>query len=319
MREDIDQILGRVLSGNADSDDFLALNEWLSQDEKNRLEFHRLKNYWDAEVHCDRAENSSAMERVWSGIEWKKKSHKNISFYRWTAAAACAALALVIGILYFTTNQRVISEHEYTYMAGNSRTVVQLEDGSKVTLNKNSRLSYTDEFGKVKREVKLEGEAFFAVAKDAQHPFIVSAKQSQIKVLGTKFNVYAPLKNDEVIVTLVEGSVCFTTGREKKVMKPAEQLICRGSNLKLLTIDPDSTCAWKDGLYKYKSIELAKLIQCIEMRFSVKIKMNIPLALDTMKVTASFREGQSVEEMLDIISGSLPLTWSKKGEVYILR
>jgi len=317
--EDLDHILVKVLSGNADSDDCLAFNDWLSQSKENREEFQRLKSYWNANIHYDESlQTLPSMESVRAKIKFHDNSNKNRSII-WTIAAAAACIALLIASAFYfmSPREQTVATHYYTYVSGNARINIPLSDGTKITLNKNSRLTVSDAFNKDTRSVKLNGEAFFSVAKNAKCPFIVSANKSEIKVLGTKFNVNAQT-SEKVVVTLIEGSVCFMTGNKRTIMKPKDQLICSASNISVKTVDVDSISAWKDGLLKYKSIELTELIQKIETRFGVTIKMENQTNVDTLRVTASFRENQGPEEILNIITGSLPLKWSKRGGVYII-
>jgi transmembrane sensor len=322
MKEDIDEILSRILSGNADSDDFLALNEWLSLDEENRMEFKLLKSYWDSKVYYNgMASSLSSIDRVWSHVKLVKKESKRKLFLRWLAPiAACITLLLIVGTYFMVVPKKTTTVHYYTYMSGQFRTTIRLKDGSKVILNKNSRLTYTNGFEKDLRFVELTGEAFFSVTKDALHPFVVSVNNSQIRVLGTKFNVLA-FARDKVVVTLLEGSVSFTSGRRKIIMKPNEQLICKGINADLVVkpVETDSICAWKDGLFKYKSIELSELIKNLETRFAVKIQFKDHIHIDTMEVTASFKEGQSIEDILNVISRTLPIHWNKENGIYIIK
>lgn len=320
--KNIDQILNKVLSGSADSNDFLILNDWLYQNEENQKEFKRLVDYWNADVHYSLPSQAlPSYERVWSNIkhEEKKKSRR---VYRlsipWAVAAACFILVCVLGYLSTFQWQKSSSDHYYTYMSGNARNTIRLKDGSVVTLNKNSYLTCSENFDKKKREVKLQGEAFFSVAKDKSHPFTVIVNHSKIKVLGTKFNVTA-IRNNKVIVTLVEGSICFMSGNKEKIMKPNQQLLDTPSGFIVKSVDVDSVCAWKSGLLKFKSIELAELIRNMENRFGVKILMKNASLIDTMKVTASFRENQPLEDILNIIAGSFPVRWKKEGKLYVIK
>lgn len=122
---------------------------------------------------------------------------------------------------------------------------VQLPDGSKVWLNAASSLKYPASFSALQdRKVELNGEAYFEVAKDQNHPFIVTAKGQQIRVLGTHFNVNA--YQDEMITktTLLEGSV-QVNGR--LTIKPGEQATGEKDQLKVARADVEAATDWTNG------------------------------------------------------------------------
>ena len=97
---------------------------------------------------------------------------------------------------------------------------IELEDGSIVYLNSDSKLKYPSIFCGKERIVELEGEAYFKVKKDKKHPFIVKTRGINIRVLGTSFNVNSYKENKNIITTLIEGSVKIKTKDKKVVLKP---------------------------------------------------------------------------------------------------
>ena len=119
--------------------------------------------------------------------------------------------------LYYTNSYA--SEY-YTLLTDEHKSDFTLEDGTVITLNKNSRLSYSNKYGKDKRDVKLEGEAYFEVSKDPDKPFLVEMNGASIVVLGTHFNVKADADSDDITATLVEGSIRFEGAKQNIVMTP---------------------------------------------------------------------------------------------------
>lgn len=109
---------------------------------------------------------------------------------------------------------------EFASVSGKSR--VSLPDGSDVTLDTGASVSYEESFGKKTRNITADGRVFFDVFKDKRKPFVIETGGLKIKVLGTKFDVDSRM--DEVIVSLVEGSVSLTRiGKEEEsIMKPGE-------------------------------------------------------------------------------------------------
>lgn len=122
---------------------------------------------------------------------------------------------------------------------------VRLPDGSTVWLNAASALKYPVSFNSLQeRRIELEGEAYFEVAKDRKHPFIVSSKGQQIKVLGTHFNVNSYADENSTKTTLLEGSIQIN-GRV--LIKPGEQATGAGDQIKVSKADTESAIDWKNG------------------------------------------------------------------------
>jgi transmembrane sensor len=130
------------------------------------------------------------------------------------------------------------------------QTQVRLQDGTVVFLNAESSLKYPTSFTKtIKREVTLTGEAYFEVAKDKQHPFVVNADQQSVEVLGTTFNINSYPDEPEIKTTLLEGSVKISnlTSHLSSLLKPGEQATIGGLNLDIKNIEVDDVVAWKNG------------------------------------------------------------------------
>lgn len=322
MIQNIDCIIARILSGESSSDDYLAFSEWLQEDEKNRNEFCQLKNYWDAEVaYSNHIGREVELKRLQARIQKEESKKRNRRFWVRTAPVAAAiTLFLLIGSLLFLKINSPEQPIEYfTYIAGDHSSNFTLADGSKVTLNKNSKLTYTNQFGKKLRDVALTGEAFFEVTKDPSKVFEVKMNNASIKVLGTKFNVKASSKN-EIVATLVEGSIRFESGEQKVQLSPSQQLTFNGENRKLQVqnVETESYTAWKDGLVKYKSCPLQEVITSLASRYNTKIIIENSRFKDVV-VSGAFSSEQNVEEALNVISRSLPVKWSKEKNIYYIR
>ena len=102
---------------------------------------------------------------------------------------------------------------------------ITLSDGTIVYLNAESELRYPVKFVGEDRRVYLSGEAYFDVVHDKAHPFVVDVKNSTVRVLGTSFDVRAYADEDEVLTTLVQGSVRFSAGKESVILEPGEQVV----------------------------------------------------------------------------------------------
>jgi transmembrane sensor len=153
---------------------------------------------------------------------------------KWLIAAAVAACILLVwGINYLSLSpapQPVRSAHSEEVLAkAGTRTKMVLPDGTQVWLNSNSRLKYNNDFNATNREVILDGEAYFEVAKDAGLPFIVHASSIDIKVLGTSFEVKSYPQDKTIEATLLQGMIEISRkdnpGTPRVILKPNEKLV----------------------------------------------------------------------------------------------
>ena len=124
----------------------------------------------------------------------------------------------------------------YTYLTNNDKTDLTMEDGTQITLNKNSRLTYSDKYGKEMRSVQLEGEAYFNVTKDSLKPFRITMGNSTITVLGTSFNLKNEIKSSSI--TAVSYTHLFESAKtmpQEEALDQALSLVNNVSKRKLLS------------------------------------------------------------------------------------
>ncbi|MFA4867329.1 MAG: FecR domain-containing protein [Pedobacter sp.] len=147
---------------------------------------------------------------------------------------------------------------------------IVLPDGTKVWLNSESSLSFPVVFKGNTRKVTLSGEAYFEVAKNKNSPFSISVKGTEIKVLGTHFNVEA---YDDVNTTLVEGSVQLKNKTQSVVLKPGESgLTQNDGRFKIEQADLESVTGWKNGYFVFHNKELKSIMEQVERWYDVDIE-----------------------------------------------
>jgi hypothetical protein len=153
--------------------------------------------------------------------------------------------------------------------------ILTLPDKTQVWLNAASSLTYSvalNERGQ--RRVKLSGEAYFQVAKDKLHPFIVETANQEVEVLGTHFNIRAYNVN-QTISTLEEGSVkvvSLTTNRDIRILKPQQQAINTPKDLIVQRADMESVLAWKNGLLFFNDAPLSFVLDEVSRWYDVEIE-----------------------------------------------
>lgn len=150
---------------------------------------------------------------------------------------------------------------------------LSLSDGTKVHLNAGTTLKFPVSFVKRElREVFLTGEAFFEVAEDKAHPFIVNTGGLSVEVLGTEFNVEAYEQNASQKVVLVEGMVNVQNDEGRSiVMEPSQMVSSKGKNLYKTTVNPSHFISWKDGYFTLQETSVAETIALLERYYHIKI------------------------------------------------
>ena len=164
------------------------------------------------------------VERILNSLDKRPFPHRQVLRLSWLQVAAMLVLASVIGWCWYTLREGGTAE-DYVYPASSSILKINnsdqpiklsLSDGSLITLQPQSSLSYPEAFADDRREVYLVGEARFEVAKDARRPFLVHAEELVTKVLGTAFSIRAFEKDRDITVKVYEGKVSVLAGKEKE-------------------------------------------------------------------------------------------------------
>ncbi len=147
-----------------------------------------------------------------------------------------------------------------------------LPDGSHVWLNSESELRFPLQFTAQQRKVFLTGEAYFEVAKDAKHPFIVEVNGSKIEVLGTGFNVRYYENEGRVVTTLAEGSLCFESADARVLLKPGEQSILdRTGSLRKREVEVYPYVAWKEGRFVFRKQRLEDIMAMLSRWYNIEV------------------------------------------------
>ncbi len=197
-----------------------------------------------------------------------------------------------------------------------------LPDGTKVNLNAGSRLIYPEFFTDKTREVFLVGEAFFAVEHNDKMPFIVQTTDIRIKVLGTQFNV-SVYPSDNIIETVVaEGKIRLeqnSTGMfsETTDINPGQLAAFNKTErtTQLKTVDIQNYILWKEGLLKFESTDLSRIVKRLERYFNIRIKYSDPF-FGNIKISGKLELADSRETVLKNVADAASVKILEIGENY---
>lgn len=149
---------------------------------------------------------------------------------------------------------------------------LRLPDGTEVWLNAASSLTYeTNINARGQRVVYLEGEAYFQVAKDKAHPFLVQTADQLVEVYGTHFNVSSYAADQLTATTLLEGSVSVSANGQTLMLKPGEQAKLQDKKLRLKAVDAAYAASWKDGFFMFDHEELVSVMNKLARWYGIKV------------------------------------------------
>lgn len=195
-----------------------------------------------------------------------------------------------------------------------------LADGTKVWLNSESSLRYPVHFLGNKRRVELTGEAYFEVTHNPNKPFIIKSHDTEIKVLGTSFNVSAYEDEEYIATTLVEGSVEVSCLGNKELLKPGFQAtIKKGDNrFKLEKVNTALYTAWKNGVFRYKNQSLEKICYQLSRWYNVEFFFTDHKYRE-YRFTGAAKKSKSLNFTLDLIEKMADVQFAIKGDKIIVR
>ena len=195
---------------------------------------------------------------------------------------------------------------------------IKLPDGTEVTLNHFSSLTYPEKFKGKHREVDLKGEAYFEVTKNREHSFIVQTESVNVEVLGTHFNVESYPDDPEVKTTLLEGSVVVSNKANsvRMVLKPNESAIYNKVK-KSMTLEVSDRAAeeiaWRNGELVFTNLPLQEIARQLSNTFGVNISI-ADKALQNYRITARFSDGEGLDQILDLLHTVGKFNYSHNNE-----
>lgn len=239
----------------------------------------------------------------------KQNTTLNKRWIHWLGyAAAIIAVAVSSGLLtrwYILQvhSDIVASEMNTLYTPAGQRARLVLQDGTEVWLNAKSKLVYPAHFAGKERRVRVEGEAFFNVAKDSVKPFIVSAENVDMKVLGTQFNVYCYPDAEYIKTSLLEGCIhVFFQDRENEgvLLKPNQQVTVSEGKMEVRPIELEEYFLWRNGVYAFKNEPLIDILKKLELYYDVKIVVEDP-SMFRETYTGKFRQRDSLDDVFRVL------------------
>lgn len=277
---DIHQIILRFFIGESSEDEKLALEKWIAKSLRNRRLFNELKEIWEnseTDLNPDHYDVDAAVAQFKRRVKPEPKDSQRWIIRQWVSYAALFILVLSLPFCFYWGKATRSSSGTTTTIscAQGDKTSVVLPDSSMVWLNSGSLLVFNNDFRHGPRLVRLEGEAYFSVKKDPDHPFRVKTADLEVNVLGTEFDLKAYTGEEIVTATLVNGSLKVCGGGQSAVLEPAQKMIFDRNKKKMMITklaDLSSEIEWRNGRLVFFNQSMEELKPKLERWFDVEIK-----------------------------------------------
>jgi transmembrane sensor len=321
--DSVKTLLTRHLAGETSPEEDKQLHSWLRQSAENERQYTEFKKVFELSMKHYAQKTGEELpiniDREWDhfmdtihNTPAKAVKLQSSSNRIWLKIAASLLIVIISGFVinyFFGNNKHLV------YQTAGSTLTITLPDGSDVILNTYSKLSYATDFGHGDRTVTLAGEAFFNVVRDTQKHFIIRAKDAQVQVLGTSFDVkaYDSLQTIEVVVQ--SGVVGLSVPQLKTEIKlEAGQKGIYTIENKQLGGQPNNDpnfISWNTHKITFNESDLRTVVDVLNKTYhaNIVIATNVPAAC---VVTVSF-DNQSLDAVLAVLKSTLNLTYRING------
>ena len=322
------ELLHRLIDGTTTADENRQLMDWFRQTSSKEEFFRLFESAWkDSSEEMPKDIQERMYRRLSRNLDREKKltatiplPRRSLKNYWIQITAACAILILCIVNYTFVNKQKQFSAQNFTVVAEKGqRAYVTLPDSTKVWLNSDTKISYPANYGMKERNVSLDGEAYFEVAKNKEKRFVVEANGMEVEALGTSFNINAYKSDKKIIATLFSGSVRVSYETYKEVLKPYESV-----NVDLLThkisLSKDVNregALWRENEIVFDGETLGEIAHIMNRLYNT----NIYIEDETLKneCYVGIIRNNSLENFIDIINLTTPITYENKGDTLYLK
>ena len=308
------ELLQKYIAGNATEAEKQRVTEWIQENPENMREYMAQRKLHDMALWRTEpvAEENS-----------RERKHFSLRGICMEAAKIAAVLAIVLlGTHYWIGKHQVPEDKTWQsiYVPAGQRAELMLADGTKVWLNSRSTLTFPGSFKGDIRNVKLDGEGYFAVTKNVEQPFIVETNKCNVKVLGTEFNVMAYAADSVWETSLLEGAVeILVPGSNNSGMRlePNTMASLKGNRLVKGRIKEVDYFLWREGLLCFNDISVRDMIEKLKLYYGVDIVVNNTRILKN-RYTGKFRTKDGVEHVLKVLKLNNKFTYTKDDETNVI-
>lgn len=311
------ELLYRFFEGRASAEEMKDIKEWSESSADNHRSLLRERKLFDAMLVLS-SMKSGKEERPAPAIRRPRRLVRELLK---TAAIIAVTVCSTTAIWFSIGNNRYahMAMQTVTVPAGQRANVI-LADGTSVWLNAGTTLTYPSIFDGDRREVTLDGEAYFDVTHNEEQPFRVRTHQMDIEVLGTEFNVEAYADLNRFETSLIRGCVKVSSADNPSqhiILAPNQRTRVEDGRLVVDNIEDFDVYRWREGLYCFHEKPLADIMKDLEKYFDLDIKLENP-DLANIVLTGKFRIPEGLDYILRVLQLDVNFTYRRDVEKNIL-
>lgn len=312
------ETLYRYFEGMASREEEEAVYRWLDASAGNEEDLLKEREFFDAMILAGSAEDANEKK-----VEVQKHFGIRIhSFVREVLkVAAVVAITVACGLYFHLADKKeLLSAMNTISVPVGQRVNLKLPDGTLVWLNASSEIVYPAVFSGGKREVRLNGEAYFEVTHNIENPFVVRTEKCDIEVLGTKFNVEAYSNSNNFSTALMEGSVKVTgndSSSRPVLLKPDQEVRLKDGRLMVSSINDYDQFRWREGLVCFKDVAFNELMTRFEKCYGIQIVVE-NRHLEEYTCSGKFRISDGVDNALRILQRDARYTFERNEDNSII-
>ncbi len=301
MNQSPKELLDKLIKNRITHEEFEALLAGLDDaDALEQYEIYLQQKFEEEVIQQSSEEKPSPKLVVSKGIKRKKlpfRGNKNILSI---AATIVFFASVLVGTLYFVSQYKI--GNNSMAISGTRSAVItkatpkgrmfrmNLDDGSFVQMHAASSITYPNYFEADMREISMEGEAYFNIARDEQRPFKIHVRDFDVEVLGTSFNVQAFPDEEDFSVTVESGTVRVklnNKNHESVILEKGQKLVVRTKeNLtEILEVDPQVELSWRTGVLRFDSTPLPKVAKMLERWYGIEVELQDEAKLSKLMLT----------------------------------
>lgn len=300
--------LDKYFLGELSDTEKAILFDQIESSPENKTEFIRMQNTVTISKLAEQSKDNEWAAQKMKELE-TSINRKQIRRFYLNAAKYAAVIAILLANIWLLTDKFIPEEKLPLYtqieVPKGQRIYMTFQDGTEAWLSPRSVIRIPSEFSKDERSVELDGEGFFSVTKDAKRPFIVKTQQYNIKVLGTKFNVFAYSKSKRFETNLVEGRVqVFNNNdpQENIILQPNEMVALTNGNLIKSMASFNNEDYLESGIFYFSNKKFSEILDYLTLWYNVKFSIKDSAKIDQY-VSGKFRQSDDIERILKALQG----------------
>lgn len=321
-----DQLLIRFLTHDYSPEDLKEINHWIAQDKANADWLFEMERIWIMKDEI-RFSDEEVISRSYNQFLSSKKNNlaplpqkKRNRLFTWVKYGAAAIVLLLLSFnIYRSQYGEDTPAINMIETQKGEKVSVTLSDGTKVWLNAETKFTYPSGFGRKKREVTIEGEGYFEVARNEQKPFVLNGKEFNIHVLGTQFNVNA-YPGEDVSIALKEGKINVEVKEAESQLElnPSDHLRLTADGQTILEkIDVATINSWTKGEFIFVAQPLVVILRSLERSF------NVPIVLEEESLSSELfncraQSGTSLRGILKLLRDTRKMNYRIENDSIII-